>query len=691
MSTIFLFALIGIGIGGFYGLLASGIVIGHKGSGLINLDQGALAMYPAYTYVTMRETGDIYFPWVDFIPGPIDIPYQLSIASSGVGKFPSFLAAMFMSVLLGIAVQTLVFGPLRNKPPISKIIGSLGALFYLTSVAFYQFGGKNRTVDGILPGGSWENPFGLGGQLTYERISLVLIALAVGGALAAYYRFSQTGLATRAIEDSESGATLLGYSIKKIATTNWLLSTVITGFAGILALDLVSLSPNRYTLFVIPALGAALFGNLTSPWLATVGGVLLGVFQTAAAGLTLKTWWPEWIPSEGLRHAIPLLMIIIFQYTRGHKLPVRGSRFAEPQPTASSGKNLPWQIALIGAVVLWVLISGSPLTQGKLLTSIIAAILMMSSVIIIGYLGQLSLANLTFAGVAGYLSTRLAASGESYGFSPFILDGPGFPAPIAMLFGVAVAVIVGLLIAVPAIRIRGLQLAVVTLAGAVAANELLMANEPLMGKGARSNLSVPPPNWFGIDVTVDPSVSRDRSTLIIFCSIWLVLIVLAVIGIRRGTIGRNFLAVRSNERAAAAYGVDVSGMKLLGFGIGSAIAGIAGVLTAYQHTILQITSWDALAGITNVTLLFLGGVAHLGGALLGSVISPGGLLSTTSSEGQILRNAGAGALMIAVAIFRPDGLVSLLTVVKERFSIGFNFAKKSLSHIISTSSRGNTF
>ena len=88
MSTILLFALIGVGIGGFYGLLASGIVIGHKGSGLINLDQGALAMYPAYTYLTMRETGDIYFPWVDFIPGPIDIPYQLSLASSGVGKFP---------------------------------------------------------------------------------------------------------------------------------------------------------------------------------------------------------------------------------------------------------------------------------------------------------------------------------------------------------------------------------------------------------------------------------------------------------------------------------------------------------------------------------------------------------------------------------------------------------------------------
>ncbi|MDG1845181.1 MAG: ABC transporter permease [Acidimicrobiales bacterium] len=691
MNGILLLGLLGIGIGGFYGLLASGIVIGHKGSGLINLDQGALAMYPAYTFMTMRNSGDIYFPWVDFIPGPIDIPYQLSVASTGVGKLPSFIAAIMMSFLLGIAVQTLVFGPLRNKPPVSKIIGSLGALFYLTSVAAYQFGFKNKTIDGILPQGTWKNPLGLDGQLSVERIALVIIALLIGGGLTAYYRFTSTGLATRAIEDSETGATLLGHSIRRISTLNWVLSTLVTGLAGILALDLVSLSPNRYTLFVIPALGAALFGNLTSPWLATIGGVLLGVFQSATAGLTLKSWWPEWIPSEGLRHATPLLMIIIFQYTRGHKLPVRGSRFASRQPKASPGRNILWQFILITGIVIWVLAKGSSVTQGRLITSIIAAILMMSSVVIIGYLGQLSLANLTFAGVAAYLSTRLAADGVRYGFSPFVLDGPGLPSPIAMLFGVAIAVLIGLIIAAPAIRIRGLQLAVVTLAGAVATNELVLANEPLVGKGARSNLSVPPPKWFGVDITVDPSVSRDRTMLIIFCSIWLLIVVFAVVGLRRGMIGRKFLAVRANERAAAAVGVNVSGTKLLGFGIGSAIAGIAGVLTAYQHTVLQVSGWDALSGIANVTLLFLGGVAHIGGALLGAFITPGGLFSSSSSEGQILRNAAAGAIMIAVAIFRPDGLVSLMEPIKERFFRVVNHFKKIPSHSPPQSSGVNDF
>ena len=111
---------------------------------------------------------------------------------------------MGMSILLGIAVQTLIFGPLRNKPPISKIIGSLGALVYLTSLASYQFGSKSKFVDGILPEGVWRNPLGLDGGIEYSRILLAVIALIIGGGLTIYYRKSKMGLCTRAIEDSET-------------------------------------------------------------------------------------------------------------------------------------------------------------------------------------------------------------------------------------------------------------------------------------------------------------------------------------------------------------------------------------------------------------------------------------------------------------------------------------------------------
>jgi branched-chain amino acid transport system permease protein len=323
MRDLLLLGLLGIGIGGFYGILGTGIVVGHKGSGLINLDQGALAMYPAYAFVTMRNSGTVFFPWFDFIPGPIDVPVSLTLTDGGAGKGLALVVGLAMSVLLGIMMQALVFGPLRRKPPVSKVIGSLGALLYLQSVAVHHFGAKAQFVDGILPEGGIDNPLGLGGRLPYDRIAFALIALLIGAALSIYYRTTRMGIATRAVEDSEFGASLLGYSPNRIAMINWLLSTTTTGLAGILALDIVSLTPSRYTLLVVPALGAALFGNLTSPWLAAIGGVMLGMFQSFSAGLTLESWWPSWLPAEGVRQAVPLIVIVAFQYRRGHLLPVR--------------------------------------------------------------------------------------------------------------------------------------------------------------------------------------------------------------------------------------------------------------------------------------------------------------------------------------------------------------------------------
>lgn len=654
-------ALLGLGVGGFYAMVATGIVVGHKGSGLVNLDQGALAMYPAYAFVTMRDDGTVFLPWFDVIPGAIDIPVELRLASGPASELWSLVAGLLMSALLGVMVQFLVFGPLRRKPPISKIIGSLGALLYLQSIALHHFGARARDVDGVLPEGGFDNVFGLGSRLPYDRVVLAVLALVLGLALSVYYRVAELGLATRAVEESEKGASLLGYSVNRIATVNWIMATVITGLAGILFLDVTSLTPSRYTLLVVPALGAALVGNLTSTTLAAVGGIVLGSVQSSVAGLALLDWWPDALPSEGVRQAVPLLLIVGFQFSRGALLPVRSSRFEDHHPSAPVPRRLlPGLVVFVGAMT-WILLTGSRVTEGKLLTTLIAAVLMMSSMVLVGYLGQVSLASLAFAGVGAYLATRFAADGTRYGLSPFALGGPGLPDPLAALLGVTVAVAIGLLVAIPALRIRGVQLAVVTLAAALAATELILANEAIIGPGARSNTTVPPPNWFGLDLSrsFDDSGQSSRLTLVLFAAGWLVALALAVVGLRRGIVGRRFLAVRANERAAAAAGIDVMRAKLLGFGLASFIAGIAGVLTAYQQTVLQISTWNALAGIANLALLFLGGVGRLSGVAIGALLTPGGLLSETSSSGEVLRTAASGALMIAVAVFRPDGLASV--------------------------------
>jgi len=444
-------------------------------------------MYPAYGYATMLESGQLFMPWFDPIPGSIDLPVAIDFGGP-TSKLAAVGGALGLSVILGFALHFLVFGPLRNSPPISKIIASLGVLSYLQALASHHFGGKVRQVEGILPTGKVENVFGLGGDLSHARISIAVIALIAAVLLWAYYRFSILGLATRAAEERPRGAEFLGWSPQRLALINWLISATLTGLAGVLFLDVTALSPSGYTLLIVPALGAALLGNLTSPALAAVGGIAIGMIQSAAVWVVQFDWWPSWIPGEGLRDAVPLLIIVAVQFARGHELPVRTTIVTRPQPRAPIVRHpLRWATAVVIVIAL-ISSQSTGASEARLVVTLIACILMLSSVVLVGYLGQVSLANLAFAGVAAYLMTRFASDGTQRGFNAFVVDGPGWPHPLAAFAAVSIAVVVGLLVALPALRIRGINLAVVTLAAATAATELVFANP-----GSTSTLETPRP------------------------------------------------------------------------------------------------------------------------------------------------------------------------------------------------------
>ena len=619
-------------------------------------------MYPAYGYATMRESGQLFLPWFDIIPGPIDIPDHISFGDGvGVGKLAAVGGALAVSVLLGVGLHYLVFGPLRDSPPISKIIASLGVLSYLQSVAAHQFGVQARQVEGILPQGTFENVFGLGGNLAHSRVVIAAVAVGVGAMLWAYYRFTMIGLATRAADESMQGAVVLGCSPQRLASINWLISAVITGMAGVLFLDITSLSPAGYTLLIVPALGAALLANLTSPMIAAAGGVAIGMVQSAAVRVAGFDWWPDAIPSQGIRGAVPFLVIVLVQFWRGDQLPTRTTVVTRPQPRAPISHR-PITIAAVLAVAIFLVAAPAQgADEARLVTTLIAGLLMLSSVVLVGYLGQVSLANLAFAGIAAYIAIRMASDGTPGEYSIFVVNGPGLPDPLAALVGVAAAVVAGVLVAIPALRIRGIHLALVTLAAATAATELVFANPAFVGSTAGANTPVPRPSWFGIDVgSRDQLTGRsDNSAFTVLVAIMLIGSVIAVLNVRRGAVGRQMLATRANERAAAAVGIDVTRVKLVGFGISAAIAGMAGVLIAYSLTVLSIQTWSPFGGITSLTLLFIGGVGSIAGMIIGAVLIPAGVLSSSASQGEFLRGAVSGMVMIAVAVKRPDGLSSL--------------------------------
>ncbi len=507
-------------------------------------------MYPAYGYATLRESGDLYLPWFDFIPGPLDLPVRVSFGD-GVSKLAAVGGALGLSALLGLGLHYLVFGPLRNSPPISKIIASLGVLSYLQSIAAHHFGVQPRQVEGILPTGQFENVLGLGGNLGHSRVAIAAIALAVGLALWAYYRFSMTGLATRAADESAEGAIMLGWSPGKLASINWLISALVTGFAGVLFLDITAVSPGGYTLLIVPALGAALLGNLTSPMLAVLGGIAIGVVQSAAVRLVGFDWWPDAIPGQGVRVAVPLIVIVGMQFARGHQLPTRTTIVTRPQPRAPAPKRPLLMVAVLAVAVAILAFGSGGADEARLVTTLIAALLMLSSVVLVGYLGQVSLANLAFAGIAAYVAVRLASDGTRGDYSIFAVTGPGLPDPVAALLGVLAATAVGLLVALPALRIRGIHLAVVTLAAAVAATELVFANKAIIGSTAGANTPVPRPEWFGFDVgSRDLLTGRsDNTAFTVLVTIVLLVALLAVLNLRRGCCGATDVGGAS-ERAS---------------------------------------------------------------------------------------------------------------------------------------------
>ena len=402
MDLFLLAVLSGLGAGGLYAMLGSGIVTAYKGSGVINFAHGAVAMYAAYTWSELTLSGQIRLPWFDPIPelgvlktlGINNFPVRISVRSDGFENVEGFwgsaipvILGLLMAAFIGVLLHYLVFRPLRTAPGLAKVIGSVGAMLYLQSIAQLNFGTTMRTQDGFLPKSSWKNALGLGGDIGWDRIIVAAAAVAMGLGLIVMYRMTRFGLATRAADENEKGATLLGYSPQRLALLNWVLSAVLAGAAGILYVGIATLNPVNYSLFVVPALSAALLGGLTSVGLATAGGLALGMFQAGMVNIANKSWFPDWITPNGTQKLIPLLVVVAVLYFGGDRLPVRGSIIDRGQPRAPQSNNV--TLGAMLAVGIGLLLTSIFTTTWEIAWSqtVVMIVLMLSLVVLTGYLG----------------------------------------------------------------------------------------------------------------------------------------------------------------------------------------------------------------------------------------------------------------------------------------------------------------
>jgi branched-chain amino acid transport system permease protein len=684
METAIGITLGGLGFGGFFALLAVGLVIVFRGSGVINFAQGAIAMFVAYEFHSLRKKGTIQLPWIDLLPtAKWNLPVRLTINDTGLGLWPSFVLALLVALLLGLLAHFLVFRPLRNAAPLGRVVGSLGLMLYLQGVALRNFGPTNPQPEVVLPGGFYKNFLGLGRDLPQESFWLAALSIVFGGALWCFYRFTRIGLATRAAAGNEKGAVLLGYSPETLALSNWLISSFLTGLAGILVGSITgALNQVKFTGLLVPALGAALVGRLSSIPVATVAGIAIGLVRTlASVWLPTNSWFPlEW--QGPATNAVPLLIIVFVLFVRGLSLPIRGTAEEtrlppSPHPTRVWQHALFWSVAALALAFLADRSGRFAVYQPlglALTTTIIAAVIMLSYVVLTGYVGQISLAQMSIAGCAAFMTSRLLSDGGPSELLPFSVNGPGLPWPLAALLGVIFAVVVGMLIGLPALRVRGIQLAVVTLAAAVSMQGIYFENQKLTGVPAGSLVEFRSPSILGINFgVVGQSGLSNNFEFAVFCVLVLVVVAVAVANIRRSGTGRRFLAVRSNERAAAAAGVSILRTKMLAFAIASAIAGIGGVLTGYQARQVSSANWVFFIGLTVLAFAYLGGVTSINGAIVGGMLFPNGVVTiwaNTHLDGAIdaeLTYILGGLALIVTAILNPMGIAPKFQPTVQRF------------------------
>lgn len=606
MDVALQFALLGLGAGALYGLAALGLVIVYRGSGVINFAHGAIGLYGALLFYELHDVRG----W--------------SFATAVV---PSLL----LCAALGVAVQVLVMWPLRNSSGLTRLLATLGVLSVLQGAASLRYKEETIFVDASLP----RSPVKiLGASVGADRLWLLLIVLVLVAALGLVYKYTRFGLVTAAAAENARAAGHLGYSSNLIACANWAIGSMLAGLAGILLAPITGLNVTTLTLLVIPALAAAVVGGMVSFPLTLAAGIAMGVIQSELA---------RYVSNPGWAASTPFFVIIAVLSIRGAALPTRGMKNMR-MPSVGTGRTRLW--VLVPVFVLGVLIieNVSLAWVDGITTSLVVAIVVLSVVVVTGYAGQVSLAQWAMAGLGGWIAARLVVSSLELSLLPAMI--------IAALLMIPVGVVVGL----PAVRTRGDQLAIVTLGVAVAIESLIFASPELTGRSA--GLLVGFQTVFGIPVdTVLHPQNYAILALVIFT-----LLGAMVANLRRGRSGRQLLALRSNERAAASLGVSVVGSKLYAFAFSSMIASIGGVLYCFRNPSVLFGDFQAFTSVQMVGYAVIGGLGYLAGPLVGSTLQPGGVGTTL---GDLLGRGIqpyitmiGGLLLIIMLIANPDGVVA---------------------------------
>jgi ABC-type branched-subunit amino acid transport system ATPase component/branched-subunit amino acid ABC-type transport system permease component len=625
------FVLLGAATGSLTALVALGIVLVYRTSGVLNFSAGSLGGVAAYVCYNMRDGG---------------MPTALAVA-----------LGLFVGVALGLLTYV-VMALLRGASRLARLIATLGLFSVFESFMVLRWGLDVTQPRSLLPSKNMT----LFGDLVIGRDRLMLIGVALVCAVVLRIVYSGTlfGLATSAVAENRRVAASAGWSPDRIEMANFAIAGGLSALAAILLAPIVTLNAAVLSLAVLPALAAALVGRFSSFGITVLAALGIGIVQSEISLFQpdiAKTFGMSTPSLTGLAQAVPLAIILVFLIATGRSRLQRGETLARlPLPGSGRVSLLP---VVVGIVVSVALLVGVDSWADALITTFAIAIILCSVVVVAGFAGQLSLCQFALAGLGAWMAARLVSAN-------------GWPFEVALVAAVIGTTLVGVVVALPAIRTRGTSLAVATLAIALMFNALIFTNSSVTGGVV--GLPIKRVSFAGIDL--DPLGHPQRYGG--FVLIVLLLVAGVVANLRRGRAGARLLAVRSNERAAASLGINVVAAKMYAFSVAAAIAALGGVLLSMRQTNVEFTQYNVFGSILLIQYAVVGGIAWVSGIVsatgaptaLGNVVFQKIVPSGTDIISWLAVVSGLGAILVLRQA--PDGIAALhargLHRAEERFA-----------------------
>jgi branched-chain amino acid transport system permease protein len=608
MSEVISLVIAGIVAGSIYAVSATGLVLTYNTTGIFNFAHGALGMVLAYLFWQLWQG------W--------NLPVLVSLA----------LVLLVAAPVLGVFLDRALMRHLHGTSTNVRLAVTLGLLLVLQAAGGAIWNqGNTYTMPEFFNG----DQVTIGGvSLSYEQLITIGIAVAGAALLRLFFKRTRTGVAMRAVVDDPGLADLAGAPSRRIASYAWTIGVMFAALAGIL-LAPTTMDQLQLTELVIFGYAAAVVGRLRSLPLTFAGSMVLGIAFSLVTGYV-----PGDIVSDvtaALPMAMLFLAVLLIPESR-----LALARVMRTRPLRAPSVNNTRSGALlvfIAAVLASALLGGNNLlTLGDVLTF---SLLALSLTLLSGYGGQISLCQFTFLGLGALAMHWVGGS------------------ILGLVAAAALSGAVGAVLAIPVLRLRGLYLALATLAFAVLMDNIFFNSATIMGQGG--TIAVSRPDIFGLQF------SSTRS-LDVLLGVVLALCVVGVGAVRRSPFGRRLVAMNDSPAACSTVGMSLTVTKLLVFALSAALAGLAGALYGGLQTTVGAAQFQFLYSVGIFASVTLAGPSALAGAVVaGTLLAIGPVIGAHVPQVPNFTQLAIG-LGVFAAVRNPLGIGRLYVEFSERWS-----------------------